>query len=209
MSIGATRKVAPEPELLHVLPDLPYPMDALQPHLSRETLQYHYGKHHRAYVDKLNELVRDTPYAGLGLEQVVRQSSGEILNNAAQTWNHSFYWQCLAPEGPRHPAIHVANAVEASFGTFDAFKDRFTRAALATFGSGWVWLVKNRDGSVSVTITGNAGTPIREGGTPLLACDVWEHAYYIDYRNQRPDYLNAFWRVVNWDFVTRNYGEPL
>lgn len=194
----------------HTLPELPYTLDALEPHISRETLEYHYGKHHRTYIKKLNELIKGTKLETLSLEELVRKSSGEIFNNAAQAWNHDFYWQCLAPKARRQPAGALAKAIERYFGSFDEFRNRFTQTAVATFGSGWAWLILNPDHSVSIASTGNANTPIRDGGVPILTCDVWEHAYYIDHRNDRPAYLKAFWRLANWDFAGRNYdgGKP-
>jgi len=191
----------------HALPELPYPLDALEPHISREALEFHHGKHHRAYVDKLNQLVRGGPLEGRSLEDTVRESSGAIFNNAAQAWNHAFFWQCLGPDAPARPGGALNKAIEAAFGSFAAFQDRFAAAAVDTFGSGWAWLTAAPDGSVAIRSTGNADTPIKSGGAPLLTCDVWEHAYYIDYRNERPKYLGAFWRVVNWKFVENNYGK--
>jgi Fe-Mn family superoxide dismutase len=189
----------------HALPELPYELDALEPHISAETLEYHHGKHHRTYVTKLNELIQGTEFENLPLEEIVRRSSGLLFNNAGQAWNHAFYWQCLAPAKSRHrPSGKLAKAIDARFGSLDAFKERFTQAAIEAFGSGWIWLVLDRDGSLSVGSTSNAGTPIRTHGVPLLTCDVWEHAYYIDHRNKRPRYLEAFWKLVNWDFVNRN-----
>jgi len=193
--------------IVHALPELPYSLDSLEPRISRETLQYHHGKHHRAYVDKLNELIRGGRFEGRSLEETVRSSSGAIFNNAAQAWNHAFFWRCLGPDAPARPGGALAKAIESAFGSFDAFKDRFTQTAVDTFGSGWAWLTVGGDGSLSIASTGNADTPIRDGGIPLLTCDVWEHAYYIDHRNQRPKYLRAFWHVVNWNFVEDNYGK--
>jgi superoxide dismutase, Fe-Mn family len=195
------------PRFAHSLPELPYPLDALEPHLSRETLEFHYGKHHRTYVDKLNELVQGGEFEGRSLEDTVRGSSGPVFNNAAQAWNHAFFWQCLGPDVPDRPGGALAKAIDGAFGSFSAFQDRFTKAAIDTFGSGWVWLTAGRDGAIAIRSAANADTPIRNGGVPLLTCDVWEHAYYIDYRNERPKYLGAFWRVVNWDFVEHNYGK--
>lgn len=191
-----------ERQARHVLPELPYALDALEPLISAETLQYHHGKHHRAYVTKLNELIENTDFAELPLEEIVRRSSGPMFNNAGQAWNHAFYWQCLTPpQSAGRPAGKLAKAIDRRFGSLDAFRDRFMQVAMDTFGSGWVWLVLERDGSMSVGSTSNAGTPIRTHGVPLLACDVWEHAYYIDYRNERAKYLQSFWKLVNWDFV--------
>lgn len=183
------------------LPPLPYAQDALQPHISAETLQYHYGKHHQAYVNNLNNLIPNTEFANQTLEQIIENSTGGIFNNAAQVWNHTFYWHCLRPNGGGEPTGKAKEAINAAFGSFDAFKDTFTKCAIGTFGSGWGWLVKNAEGKLEIISTSNAGTPMTEGKTALLTCDVWEHAYYIDYRNARPEYLSAFWQLVNWDFV--------
>jgi Fe-Mn family superoxide dismutase len=185
------------------LPLLPYPFDALAPSISKETLQYHYGKHHATYVKNLNTLLEQTPMVGASLEQIIQQSSGPIFNNAAQVWNHTFYWNCLTPKGGGQPSGPLAEAIAASFGSFADFKSKFTQAATTLFGSGWVWLVRTRDGRLAIETTGNAGCPITEGKTPLLACDVWEHAYYIDYRNARARYVEAFWKLVNWEFASR------
>ncbi|MDA8382568.1 MAG: superoxide dismutase [Fe] [Betaproteobacteria bacterium] len=190
----------------HKLPELPYAMDALQPHISRETLEYHYGKHHQAYVNNLNNLVKGTEYETQGLEDIIKKSSGGIFNNAAQVWNHTFYWNCLAPNGGGAPTGSVARAIEAKFGSFEEFKKQFTQTAVTLFGSGWAWLVKNPDGSLELMATGNAGTPMSANKTALLTCDVWEHAYYIDYRNARAGYVEHFWNLVNWDFVATNFA---
>jgi superoxide dismutase, Fe-Mn family len=195
------------PRFPHALPELPYTLDALEPHLSREALEFHHGKHHRAYVEKLNELIKGGKFESLPLEETVRKSSGAMFNNAAQAWNHAFFWQCLAPDAPGQPGGALGKAIDGAFGSFSAFEDRFTKAAVDTFGSGWVWLTLGADGSLKIRSTSNADTPIRKGDVPLLTCDVWEHAYYIDYRNERPMYLKAFWRVVNWSFVESNYGK--
>jgi Fe-Mn family superoxide dismutase len=202
--------VTRERKAQHALPELPYALDALEPKISAQTLQYHHGKHHRGYVTKLNELIQDTEFAELALEDIVRRSSGAVFNNAAQAWNHAFYWQCLAPvKGRQRPSAKLAKAIDTRFGSLESFKDRFTQVAVDTFGSGWTWLVLDRDGSISVGSTSNAGTPIRTHGVPLLTCDVWEHAYYIDYRNERLKYVEAFWDLANWDFVNRNYEAAL
>lgn len=191
--------------MAHELPPLPYAMDALLPHISPETLEYHYGKHHQTYVTKLNGLVEGTELENTSLEDLIRTSSGGIFNNAAQVWNHTFYWHCLSPNGGGEPTGAIADAINASFGSFEDFKAAFADTAVNTFGSGWAWLVKNADGSLELVSTSNAATPLTvEGQTPLLTCDVWEHAYYIDYRNARPQYLEAFWNLVNWDFVNQN-----
>ncbi len=183
------------------LPPLPYAADALLPHLSAETLEYHYGKHHRGYVDNLNRLILGSGFEESALDDIVRKATGAIFNNAAQVWNHSFYWQCLSPHGGGDPDGELLAALERAFGGIDAFRDSFTKAALGQFGSGWAWLVKRPDGNLAIVTTANASTPITGADTPLLVCDVWEHAYYIDYRNARPRYLEAFWKLVNWSFV--------
>ena len=189
------------------LPALPYEMNALEPHISKETLEFHYGKHHNTYVVKLNGLIEGTELAGKSLEEIVKASSGGVFNNAAQVWNHTFYWNGLSPNGGGAPTGALADAINAAFGSFEDFQAKFTDSAVNNFGSGWTWLVKKADGSLDIVNTSNAATPLTdEGVTPLLTCDVWEHAYYIDYRNVRPDYLKAFWELVNWDFVAKNFG---
>ena len=191
----------------HTLPALPYALDALQPHISKETLEYHYGKHHQTYVTNLNNLIKGTEFEPLSLEDIVRKSSGGVFNNAAQVWNHTFYWHCLSPNGGGLPTGALAAAIDAKWGSFDEFKKAFSQTAITTFGSGWGWLVKNADGSLELVSTSNAGTPLTLAGkTPLLTCDVWEHAYYVDYRNKRPDYVAAFWNLVNWEFVAANFA---
>lgn len=189
------------------LPALPYSRDALAPHISVETIDFHYGKHHNTYVDKLNGLVPGTEFEGKSLEDIIKSSSGGVFNNAAQVWNHSFYWECLSPSGGGAATGAVATAIDKAFGSFDAFKKAFSEAAVGNFGSGWTWLVKHADGSVAIVSTSNAETPLTDSAvTPLLTVDVWEHAYYIDYRNARPKYLEAFWALVNWDFVNKNFA---
>ncbi len=184
------------------LPDLPYAKDALEPHISAETLEYHYGKHHQTYVDKLNGLVeKDASLSGKSLEDIIKNSSGGVFNNAAQVWNHTFYWHCLSPNGGGEPDGRLGELIQRDFGSFDEFKSRFTDTAINTFGSGWAWLVQNPDGKLDIISTSNAETPLTGQATPLLTCDVWEHAYYIDYRNARPKYMDAFWELVNWSFV--------
>jgi Fe-Mn family superoxide dismutase len=190
----------------HTLPALPYGLDALAPHISKETLEYHHGKHHQTYVTNLNNLIKSTEFENLSLEEIVKKSSAGIFNNAAQVWNHTFYWHCLSPNGGGQPTGKVADAIIGAFGSFDKFKEEFTKTCVTTFGSGWGWLVKNADGNLALASTSNAGTPMTAGQTALLTCDVWEHAYYIDYRNARPHYLEAFWKLVNWDFVAQNLG---
>jgi Fe-Mn family superoxide dismutase len=191
---------------VHTFPTLPYANNALVPHISQETIEYHYGKHHKAYVDNLNKLIPGTEYDNMSLEEIIKKASGAIFNNAAQVWNHTFYWNCLSPRGGGEPAGAVADAINKQFGSFAQFKEKFTGAATTLFGSGWAWLVKNADGSLAVEATSNAGNPLRDGKKPLLTCDVWEHAYYIDYRNARAKYVEAFWNLVNWQFVAKNLG---
>jgi Fe-Mn family superoxide dismutase len=188
------------------LPKLPFAKDALAPHISAETIEYHYGKHHQAYVDNLNRLVPGTEFEGKSLEDIIKTSSGSIFNNAAQVWNHTFYWNGLSPSGGGEPAGDVMKAVNSAFGSFEKFKEEFSKTAVGTFGSGWAWLVKNSDGSLGIESTSNADTPLKSGKTPLMTCDVWEHAYYVDYRNARPKYVDAFWNLVNWEFVAKNFG---
>ncbi|EKD77905.1 MAG: superoxide dismutase (Fe) [uncultured bacterium] len=188
------------------LPALPYAMDALTPHISKETLEYHYGKHHRAYVNNLNNLVTGTEFENKSLEEIIKKASGVIFNNAAQIWNHTFYWHSLSPTGGGKPTGELAERIEKSFGSFDAFKTAFTKAATTVFGSGWAWLVKNNAGELEITQTSNAGNPLLDSKKPLLTCDVWEHAYYIDTRNDRAKYIEHFWNVVNWKFAEKNYS---
>jgi superoxide dismutase, Fe-Mn family len=188
----------------HKLPELPYKQDALAPYLSAETLEYHYGKHHKAYVDNLNKLIAGAEFEKMTLEEIIRRASGPINNNASQVWNHTFYWNCLAPNAGGEPAGAVKEAINKNFGSFTQFQEKFTSAATTLFGSGWAWLVKNNDGSLAVESSANAGNPVRDGRKPLLTCDVWEHAYYIDYRNARAKYVEAFWKLVNWNFVAEN-----
>jgi Fe-Mn family superoxide dismutase len=189
------------------LPDLPYAKNALEPHISAETLEFHHGKHHQTYVTNLNNLVPGTEFEGLSLEDIIRKApAGGMFNNAAQVWNHTFYWNSLSPSGGGAPSGELAIAIEKTFGSLEAFKDEFTKCAITTFGSGWAWLVKNKDGSLAIVSTGNAGCPLTGEQTPLLTCDVWEHAYYIDYRNARPKYVEAFWSLVNWEFAARNFA---
>ena len=187
------------------LPPLPYEMNALEPHISKETLEYHYGKHHNTYVNNLNKQIEGTEYANMSIEEIIQKSTGGMFNNAAQAWNHSFYWQCLAPSGGGEPSGDLLAAINQEFGSFSEFKEKFTQTAITTFGSGWAWLVQDSNGKLSIISTSNAGTPMTDNQTALLTCDVWEHAYYIDYRNARPTYLDAFWNLVNWEFVTQNF----
>jgi len=192
--------------MVHELPALPYAKNALEPHISAETLEYHYGKHHQAYVTNLNNLIPGTEFENMSLEDIVKKSSGGIFNNAAQIWNHTFYWKSLSPNGGGAPTEALAAAIDKTFGSFEKFKEQFTQCAVTTFGSGWAWLVKNGDGSLAIVSTGNAGCPLTAGQTPLLTCDVWEHAYYIDYRNLRAKYVEAFWNLVNWGFAAKNFA---
>jgi superoxide dismutase, Fe-Mn family len=190
----------------HQLPELPYPKNGLAPHISEETLEYHYGKHHQAYVTNLNNLIAGTEFENASLEDIIRKADGGIFNNGAQVFNHTFYWNCLNPNGGDNPGGALAEAIDKSFGSFDAFKEKFSKTAVTTFGSGWAWLVKKADGSLEIISTSNAGNPIKDGYTPLLTCDVWEHAYYVDYRNARPKYVEMFWNLVNWKFVEKNFS---
>ena len=192
--------------MAHELPALPYANDALAPTISAETIEYHYGKHHQTYVTNLNNLVPGTEFENASLEEIVKKASGGIFNNAAQVWNHTFYWNCLSPNGGGAPSGALADAINSAFGSFDEFKQKFSTSAATNFGSGWTWLVKNSDGGVEIVNTSNAANPMTDGKTPLLTIDVWEHAYYIDYRNARPKYLESIWGIVNWDFVTQNFA---
>ncbi len=189
------------------LPALPFAPDALAPHMSAETFSFHHGKHHKTYIDNLNKLIEGTPYAEQSLEEIILASNGKdpkVFNNAAQHWNHDFFWKCLAPAGSTQPSAEVQAALAGAFGSFDNFKAKFAETTINTFGSGWGWLVKNADGSLGFASTSNAGTPMTAGQKAILTCDVWEHAYYIDHRNSRPNFLAAFWNIVNWDFVAQN-----
>jgi len=190
----------------HTLPDLPYAENALEPHISAETLQFHYKKHHATYVDKLNGLIPGTEFESASLENIIKKASGGIFNNGAQVWNHTFYWNCLSPNGGGAPSGDLASAIDQAFGSFDDFKARFSESAVNNFGSGWTWLVENADGTLEIVNTSNAANPMTDGKQPLLTCDVWEHAYYIDYRNARPKYVEAFWNLANWDFVAQNFS---
>ena len=192
--------------MAHELPALPYAMNALEPVISQETLEYHYGKHHNAYVTNLNNLIPGTEFENMSLEDIIMKSSGGVFNNAAQVWNHTFYWNCLSPNGGGEPGGALAEAIDKAFGSFAAFKEAFTKSAATNFGSGWTWLVKSADGGVEIANTSNAGTPMTDGRKALLTVDVWEHAYYIDYRNARPKYLDEIWKLINWEFVAANYA---
>ncbi|VVE24938.1 superoxide dismutase [Pandoraea pneumonica] len=190
----------------HKLPELPYAIDALAPTISKETMEYHYGKHHQAYVTNLNNLIKGTEFENASLEDIIKKSSGGVFNNAAQVWNHTFFWNTLSPKGGGAPAGDLAKAIDTKFGSFDAFKETFSKSAVGNFGSGWTWLVKKADGSVDIVNTSNAATPLTGTDKPLITIDVWEHAYYIDYRNARPKFVEAFWNLVNWDFAAKNFA---
>lgn len=183
------------------LPELPYPIDALEPIISQRTLEFHYGKHHQAYVNNLNNLIAGTDFEGSNLEEIIQKSDGGIYNNAAQVWNHSFYWNCLSPDGGGEPEGKLAGEIDQFFGSFDGFKEQFSKAAATLFGSGWAWLVKDAYGNLDIVQTSNAGCPLSQGLTPLLTCDVWEHAYYLDKQNARPAYIEDFWKLVDWKAV--------
>jgi len=190
----------------HTLPPLPYAMDALAPTISKETLEYHYTKHHQTYVTTLNTLIKGTEFEALTLEDIIKKASGPTFNNAAQVWNHTFYWNGMKPAGGGTPSGALGDAITAKWGSFDAFKEAFTKSCLSNFGSGWTWLVKKADGSVDIVNTTGAATPLTTADKALLTCDVWEHAYYIDYRNLRAKYVESFWTLVNWEFVAKNFG---
>ena len=188
-------------DMTHALPKLPYDEKALEPVISAKTLEFHYGKHHQAYVNNLNKLLPGSPFENASLEEIIRKAEGGIFNNGAQVWNHTFYWESLSPKGGGEPKGKLMEAIEDSFGSFDKFKEEFSQAAATLFGSGWAWLVKNEEGRLEIVKESNAGNPLRSGKTPLLTCDVWEHAYYLDYQNRRPDYIESFWKLVNWEKV--------
>lgn len=188
----------------HKLPELPYPKDALQPHISAETFEYHHGKHHNAYVTKLNELIKGTKFESMSLEEIIKNSEGALFNNAAQTWNHTFFWNCMAPKAGGVPGGKVADLINNKWGSFDKFKEEFAKSAVGNFGSGWTWLVQNSKGEVEIMNTSNADTPMAHNMKALMTVDVWEHAYYIDYRNARANFVAAFWNLANWDFVNKN-----
>jgi len=187
------------------LPPLPYALDALEPHISQKTLEFHYGKHHQAYVNNLNNLVPGSAFEDADLERIVKESDGGIYNNGAQVWNHTFYFNSFSPNGGGEPKGNLAEAINKTFGSFDAFKDEFSKAAATLFGAGWAWLVKKDDGSLEIVKESNAGNPLRSGVTPILTCDVWEHAYYLDKQNRRPDYIADFWKVIDWNLVSGRY----
>ncbi len=192
--------------MIHRLPDLPYPKNALEPYISEETLEYHHGKHHAGYVNKLNALIKGTEYEGMSLEQIIRQSDGAIFNNAAQTFNHNLYWLSLSPE-PTHPSKALHQAIDETFGSMDRFLQAFTDAAVGIFGSGWCWLAVDQEEKLRIRATSNAHTPLEHHETPLLTCDVWEHAYYIDYRNERAGYVETFWKLANWENASKIFAD--
>jgi Fe-Mn family superoxide dismutase len=187
------------------LPKLPYKLNALVPYISEETLDFHYGKHHQTYVNNLNGLVPGTEFENASLESIIKKAEGGIYNNAAQVWNHTFYFESFSLSGQKIPAGVLADAISSSFGSFDSFRDQFNKAAATLFGAGWAWLVKNDDGSLQIIQESNAGNPLRKGLKPIMTCDVWEHAYYIDYRNRRPDYIKSFWEILDWELVAKRY----
>jgi len=192
----------------HELPELPYARDALEPYISAETLEYHYGKHHKAYVDTLNSMLPGSGYEDSALEDIIRKApAGKLFNQAAQVWNHTFYWNCMTPNGGKEPGGDLGNAIKSAYGSFADFRNKFQEMAVSNFGSGWTWLVAKNDGSVQIVDTDDACNPLQQDLKPLLTCDVWEHAYYIDYRNARPKYVEAFFNLVNWNFVARNLGD--
>ena len=187
--------------MIHELPKLPYALDALEPYISKRTIEFHYGKHHQAYVNNLNKLIAGTDFENASLDDIVRKSGGGIFNNGAQVWNHTFYWNCLKPQGGGEPTGPLADALLKSFGSFGEFKEKFSSAAATLFGSGWAWLIKKDDGGLEIVQESNAGNPLKNGATPLLTCDVWEHAYYLDKQNVRPDYIADFWKLIDWNAV--------
>lgn len=189
--------------MIFQLPELPFPIDSLKPHISEETFQYHWGKHHNAYITNLNKLIDGTKFADMSLEEIIRNSEGGMFNNAAQTYNHSFFWNCLSPNGGGTPTGKLLDAINESFGSFEEFKTKFSNSAATLFGAGWAWLVKNADGKLEIIQTSNAGTPLTTDKTPLLTIDVWEHAYYIDYRNARPQFIEHFWEIANWEHAAK------
>ncbi|MGM0626161.1 MAG: superoxide dismutase [Bacteroidota bacterium] len=187
------------------LPELPYELNALEPHISKRTMDFHYNKHHAGYVKKLNGHTEDTEYANMSLEDVIKKSDGGVFNNAAQTWNHTFYWEGFSPDGGGKPSGEISEAINKQWGDFEKFKDDFSKKAATLFGSGWAWLVKTKDGKLDIIQGQNADNPMTEGHTPLLTCDVWEHAYYLDRQNKRPEYIENFWEIVDWDKVNERY----
>jgi len=187
------------------LPKLPYAPDGLQPHISKQTIDFHYGKHHLAYVNNLNNLVPGTRFENATLEQIIREADGGIFNNGAQIWNHTFYFESFSPAGPREPSGGLASAITGTFGSFAGFKEQFTKSSVTLFGSGWSWLIKKPDGTLEIIQESNAGNPLKNGFIPLITCDVWEHAYYLDYQNKRPDYLQAFWNILDWGIIGKRF----
>lgn len=190
--------------MAHTLPELPYKINALEPYISQETLEYHHGKHHKTYVDTLNKLIPGTEFENASLEEIIKKAEGKVFNQAAQIWNHTFYWNCMAPKAGGEPTGPIADAIREGFGSFSEFKEQFTAQTTSIFGSGWGWLVKDNSGQLKIWQGKDAGNPLTEGLTPLLTCDIWEHAFYIDYRNAKPKYMEAFFNLINWDFVNRN-----
>lgn len=190
----------------HTLPALPYAMDALAPHISKETLEFHYGKHHQTYATNLNNLIKGTEFESASLEDIIKKSTGGVFNNSAQIWNHSFYWNSLSPNAGGEPTGALADAINAKWTNFAGFKEAFNKMATGNFGSSWTWLVKKADGSLDIVNTSNAATPLTSTDKALITCDLWEHAYYIDYRNSRPNYLNGYWNLVNWAFAAKNFA---
>jgi Fe-Mn family superoxide dismutase len=189
----------------HTLPTLPYALNALEPNISLKTLEFHYGKHHQAYVNNLNNLVPGTKFENATLETIIKEADGAIFNNGAQIWNHTFYFTSFSPKGGGEPEGILGEAIKKSFGSLSEFKDKFSKAAITLFGSGWAWLVKKADGSLEIVQESNAGNPLRKGLTPILTCDVWEHTYYLDYQNRRPDYIEAFWKILDWKVVGKRF----
>ena len=185
----------------YTLPALPYALNALEPHVSQKTLEFHYGKHHQAYVTNLNNLVPGNRFENATLEDIVMGAEGPIFNNGAQVWNHTFYFTSFSPKGGGEPVGKISDDIKKSFGSFGEFKEKFSKAAATLFGSGWAWLIKNADGSLEIIQESNAGNPLKKGLKPILTCDVWEHAYYLDYQNRRPDYIESFWKLVDWEVV--------
>ena len=189
----------------HQLPELPYAKDELQPQISADTLHYHHDKHHQKYVNNLNNLIPGTEFEDASLEEIIKKAEGGIFNNGAQVWNHTFYWNCMSPDGGGRPEGKLAEAIERDFGSFDAFKEAFTKAAATLFGSGWAWLSKDDQGKLHITQGKNAENPLRDGLTPLLTCDVWEHAFYLDKQNKKPDYIEDFFKLIDWKKVSERY----
>ncbi|HEY4787188.1 MAG TPA: Fe-Mn family superoxide dismutase [Bacteroidales bacterium] len=187
------------------LPKLPYAMNALEPHISQKTLEFHYGKHHQAYVNNLNNLVKGTKFESASLETIIKEAEGGIFNNGAQIWNHTFYFSSFSQKGGGEPVGDLAHAIKQTFNSFAGFKENFAKASATLFGSGWTWLVKNSDGSLDIIQESNAGNPLRKGLIPILTCDVWEHAYYLDYQNRRPDYIESFWKIIDWEIVGKRF----